>query len=329
MRIIHISQLLCLSLTILMLTAPMTSLVASSARTDPPTPPGQPTDGPGGSNYTHKGYTMQHYGIGAWSFLLYEPTDPKPASAPVIVFNHGYTAVKPDSYQAWIDHLVKRGNIVIYPRYQAGVFIGTRHATMNAIWAVHHAIAILKTSGHVAPDLDKFAIVGHSLGGGVTAEMAAKAKANNLPIPRAVMPVQPYIRNDTMLTNYHDIPAETLLLVVVGEDDHIAGQSFGKEIFTTADQIPLENKDYVIQRTDRHGSPALIADHLAPCCFVNTTSTNAMDFYSTWKLFDALTDYAFYGTDHDYALGNTSQQRFMGLWSDGTPVRELTITDTP
>jgi hypothetical protein len=54
-----------------------------------------------------------------------------------------------------------------------------------------------------------------------------------------------------------------------------------------------------------------------------------MDYYSTWKLFDALTDYAFYGINKEYCLDNTPEQRFMGLWSDGTPVKELIVTDTP
>jgi hypothetical protein len=54
-----------------------------------------------------------------------------------------------------------------------------------------------------------------------------------------------------------------------------------------------------------------------------------MDYYSTWKLFDALTDYAFYGTNKQYCFGNTSEQRFMGLWSDGTPVKELIVVDHP
>ena len=54
-----------------------------------------------------------------------------------------------------------------------------------------------------------------------------------------------------------------------------------------------------------------------------------MDYYSTWKLFDALTDYAFYGINGEYCFGDTPEQRFMGLWSDGTPVNELIVTDTP
>ena len=58
-------------------------------------------------------------------------------------------------------------------------------------------------------------------------------------------------------------------------------------------------------------------------------SVNALDYYGFWKLFDGLIGAAFYGKDREYALGNTLQQRFMGKWSDGTPVKELIVTDNP
>ena len=296
---------------------------------EPPTPPQQPPTGPGGSNYSHSGVRQSRYGFGARGFWIFEPTDPTPPSAPLIVFNHGWSAFFPIAYKAWIEHLVKRGNIVIYPRYQLGFIIGVRYGTQHAIQAVKKAITILQNGDHVQPDLDKFAIVGHSLGGGITAEMAVLAEEKGLPRPKAVMPVQPFIRNDTMMKNFHDIPATTLLLVVVGENDTIAGNFSGKLIFSTSDQIPFDQKDFIIQRTDRHGSPALVADHYAPVCIPNSSWVDAMDYYSTWKLFDALTDYAFYGTNHEFCLDNTPEQRFMGNWSDGTPVKELTVTDTP
>jgi len=295
----------------------------------PPTPPTQPSEGPGGSNYTHAGVRQTKYGWGAREFWIFEPTTPTPETAPLIIFNHGWSAFKPLYYQAWIDHLVKRGNIVVYPRYQAGLVIGLRFATPNAITAIKRAIHILETGDHVRPDLEKCAIVGHSLGGGITAEMAVYAAEQGLPVPKAIMPVQPFLRFDTMLSNFQGIPASTLILVIVGEDDFIALNNSGKKIFTTSTQVPLDHKDFVIQRTDRYGSPPLKADHGAPLCIPGTTTVDAMDYYSTWKLFDALTDYAFYGTNQDYCLGNTPEQRFMGLWSDGKPVKELLVTDTP
>ena len=224
---------------------------------------------------------------------------------------------------------MKRGNIVVYPRYQFGFVIGVRDATQHAIQSTKRAITILQQGNHVHPELDHFAIVGHSLGGGITAEMAALASESNLPSPKAVMPVQPFINNYSMMENFHAIPASALLLVVVGENDTVVGNSSGKIIFYTADQIPLDQKDFVIQRTDKHGSPPLIADHGAPVSIPNSSWTNAMDYYSTWKLFDALTDYAFYGIEREYCFGNTQDQRFMGIWSDGVPVKELSVTDNP
>jgi surfactin synthase thioesterase subunit len=217
----------------------------------------------------------------------------------------------------------------VYPRYQFGPIIGTRHATANAIYAVKRALILLQDGTHVQPELDKFAIVGHSLGGGVTAEMAAHAAEEGLPVPLAVMPVQPFIRMDTMIQDYQDIPATTLLVVIVGENDTVVGNESAKIIFTTSTQIPFERKDFVIQRTDRYGDPPLVADHLAPVCIPRSDLIDAMDYYSTWKLFDGLTDYAFYGIHQEYCLGNTTEQRFMGLWSDGTPVKELIVTDSP
>jgi Chlorophyllase enzyme len=296
---------------------------------EPPTPPTQPLTGPGGSNYSHDGVRQTRQGWGSNEFWIFEPTNPTPISAPLIVFNHGWGDFFPFTYKAWIDHLVKHGNIVVYPRYQLGFITGVRYATPNAIHAVKKAITILQNGDHVQPDLDKFAIVGHSLGGGITAEMAALAEENGLPRPKAIMPVQPFIRLDTMMKNFHDIPATTLLLVIVGEHDSVVGNFSGELIFSTSDQIPFDQKDFIIQRTDRHGSPALVANHLAPICIPNSSWIDAMDYYSTWKLFDALTDYAFYDTNHDFCFGNTPEQRSMGYWSDGIAVKELTLTDTP
>ncbi|MBN1860736.1 MAG: alpha/beta hydrolase fold domain-containing protein [Candidatus Thermoplasmatota archaeon] len=296
---------------------------------EPPTPPQQPSDGPGGSNYSHANVRQSRYGFGVRQFWIFEPADPTPTSAPLIVFNHGWSAFFPLFYKAWIVHLVRRGNIVVYPRYQLTLLIGTRHATQNAIFAVKRAITILEDGTHVAPDLEKFGIVGHSLGGGITAEMAALAQDEGLPTPKAVMPVQPFIRLDTMVKNFSRIPSTTLLLVIVGENDTVVGNDSGKVIFSTSIQVPFDQKDFIIQRTDRYGDPPLIADHVAPVCIPGGSWVDAMDYYSTWKLFDALTDYAFYGTNQEYCLGDTPEQRFMGLWSDGTPVRELTVTDTP
>lgn len=298
---------------------------------DEPAQPDQPTSGPGGSDYPHLGVRKFRYGDGGNRYWIFEPYNPKPESAPLIVFNHGWCALNPIVYREWIHHVVKRGNIVVYPRYQLGFFRGFDEYTSNAINAVKDAIDKLQNGKHITPELDKFAITGHSLGGELTANLAALAVDEGLPVPKAIMPVQPAIMADRYeeRVNFSNIPADTLMLVVVGENDTVVGNGSGKIIFNNATQIPLSNKDFVIQVTDTYGQPDIIANHIAPVCLPFFKSVDAMDYYSTWKLFDALTDYAFYGINKEYCLGNTPEQRFMGLWSDGTPVNELIITDYP
>jgi pimeloyl-ACP methyl ester carboxylesterase len=295
-----------------------------------PTPPCQPTSGPGGSDYLHAGVQKSSYNWGAQQYWIFEPSDPKPESVPLIVFIHGYYAMYPFSYQEWINHIVKKGNIVIYPRYQQVFFFGYRNFYKNAINAVKDAVVTLNNGDHVRPELDKFAVVGHSFGGGIAVYLAAVAQKEGLPIPKVIMSVDPYLAPYHSI-NFSKIPAETLMLVVVGDNDTVVGDEDGKTIFYNTPQIPLSQKNFITQVTDTYGYPDLIAGHHSPLAFkgVIYNTVDALDYYCTWKLFEALTDFAFYGINEEYCLGGTPEQRFMGLWSDGTPVKELIVTDNP
>jgi pimeloyl-ACP methyl ester carboxylesterase len=298
--------------------------------------PMQPATGPGGAEYQHTKLVQTVQGHGGTQCWIFEPAGPTPTNAPVVIFLHGWSAMYPRLYDQWIIHLVRRGNIVIYPRYQGYLATLAREFTSNTIVAVHLALGELETGHHVRPDLGRVAVVGHSIGGTMAANLAALASQEDLPALKAVMCVEP---GDSTVTNklthypkadWSKIPATTLLLTVVGEDDKTAHDIHAKLIFCGTPQIPAENKNYIVVHTDRHGKRQLMADHRAP--FASSFwphSVNALDYYAFWKLFDALTDTAFYGKNCEFALGNTPQQRFMGNWSDGTPVKELSVTNAP
>ena len=68
--------------------------------------------------YPHRGFSAQESHEGPRSYWLFEPTEPRPETAPVVVFIHGWLAVNPGVYGAWIEHLCRSGKVVIYPRYQ-------------------------------------------------------------------------------------------------------------------------------------------------------------------------------------------------------------------
>ncbi len=299
--------------------------------------PFQAVSGPGGMDYNHSQVISSTYGSGALQYWIFEPGSPSPESAPVIVFNHGWSATNPLFYRPWIDHLVKKGNIVIYPRYQSSILDSSDNFTQNAIYSLKDAFIQLENGEHVRPQRENLALVGHSAGGLISINMAARASQEGIPQPKAIFCVQPGLsrsENRTMgpqLEDLSKIPSSTLLLTLAGDRDDIVGSFDSEKIIKETTSIPLENKNYVIMVSDFHGNPPLIADHLSPLAILNCGEyrlmVNALDYYGTWKLFDGLYEAAFYGINREYALGNTTQQRFMGLWSDGTPVKELKVVD--
>lgn len=318
---------------VLCLTLAFFSAIDSSASTGAPTPPSQPTSGPGGTDYNHGAVIEHSYDVGDKQYWLFEPNNPKPESAPVVVFNHGWGGMTPDAYRAWINHLVRRGNIVIYPRYQASFCSPTYSVTPNSIAAIRAAFFRLQTEpGHTRPLLDKVAAVGHSAGGQITANFAANARREGLPQPKAIMCAEPgksygrLTRVGIQLYDLSAIPSDTLLLTVVRDADKIVRDVDAKRIFRESTNVPLANKNYVVLVSDDHGVPKLRADHFAPTAL---HTVDALDFYGTWKLFDALCDAAFYNRNRDIALGATPQQKLMGYWSDGTPVKPMIVTDQP
>ena len=60
------------------------------------------------------------------------------------------------------------------------------------------------------------------------------------------------------------IPATTLLIVAVGDEDIVVGDLRGRQIFAEASAIPRSRKRFILFRSDRHGYPPLIAEHTSP-----------------------------------------------------------------
>jgi pimeloyl-ACP methyl ester carboxylesterase len=338
-------------------------LLSSTALSQSVLPPPQPDVGPGGKARVHASVIKKRYREGAREYWIYEPDAPKPRSAPLVVFLHGWGGTNPLYYGAWIDHLVKRGNIVVFPRYQSSLLTPRAHFIPNTLEAVKDAIQRLqKAPGHVRPELQRVAAVGHSLGGVLAASLAALAAESGLPPVRALMAVEPGMTGhpaNVPIADLKKIPGGTLLLAVAGDRDTFVGDFDAKRIYYESTRVPADNKDFVTLVTDDHGTPDLIANHRAPTApdqsYDNgegdrtapreSTSSeiqmngslpqstrlpvvNALD-YGLWKLFDGLCDAAFYSKNREYALGNTPQQRFMGRWSDGVDVKELIVTDNP
>lgn len=217
-------------------------------------------------------------GEGAQSYWLYEPAPPPAGRAPVVVFLHGWMAVNPGIYGAWIEHLVAQGRIVIFPRYQENWTTSPALFLPNAIAAIRDALDVLETaSGRTRPDRDRVAVIGHSAGGNLAvllaAAIAGSPDAADLPPMRAVLAVFPGEVRPAPGPDPAALPPSTRLVIFAGDRDVVVGDGRARSLFQLAAAVPSSHKRYVLLRSAPDGQPGgVTAEHFAP-----TAASNGLD----------------------------------------------------
>jgi hypothetical protein len=312
---------------------------AAAAVTQPP----QPESGPGGSDYPHRGWRVSSGGTGADAWYAFEPARPRPARAPLAVVMHGYYEFSGyDQMHELIRHTVRRGSVVIYPRWQTDVAtpcpgpLNIEPCLTSAVNGIRGALSHLRaTPRRVRPQLGKASYFGFSFGGIVTANVANRYRSLHLPKPQAIFLEDPH---DGGLTGFDEpavddslsgIPSTVKLQCHSSGDGVISEPSKANgscnAIFPKLGHIPKANKDLVLTRSDHHGDPDLYAGH--GVCAGRRGAADAYDWGFCWKVWDALRDCAYSATGCRYALGDTFRHRSNGRWSDGAPISPLQIQD--
>ena len=328
---------------------------ATAAKPTRPSPPTQPATGPGGADYLYDTVIASAYRKDSsrvdearpaiYHFWLFEPADPRPGAPaadvplPVVIFLsdccdfHRWATGRPDSFRSWIDHLVRRGAVVVYPM-EADYFFGME-AVENMKLAVADALMELDSGEHLLMDLDRVAVVGLGLGGSHAVNLVASPPDGMLD-PTALFLVGPFMPsmdgpNFQVTEAIEAIPAETHVALVGAEDDDF--EEGLDEVWlglSQAGQVPVNQRAYVVLPSDDHGRPALVADGWN----AHTDGTDlpgvyvdALDWYGTWKLLDGLMACTFEGEFCEYVFGDTPEARFMGEWSDGVPVTEALVME--
>lgn len=308
---------------------------ATPATAVPPAPPAQPADGPGGSATIYAGTAAQTVGTDETGATVFLPTDDdggvvSDEALPLIVFLHGFSALDPAAYGAWIEHLVRRGAVVIYPAWQAADSpVGVGDTYLPNTWAgVRSAVEWLADRYPGAVDPDRTAVIGHSAGGLLAAQYAVSAGSEGLPVPTVLMSMMPggcspcgsvAAALEMPVALDGDLDPSTLALLINAEGDPVVGLGTSLRVWAELGQLPEDQRGQLTMVTDDHGSPALVAEHNTP----QTDGPGQPDAYDTnglWRLLDALLSCRFDGTSCDAALSGGPERTAVGDWSDGTPV---------
>lgn len=243
-----------------------------------PAPPGPPASGPGAPVYSHARTERLWKGAGEEAFLLVTPADPIPASAPLVVLLHGWLGINPKAQGAWIEHLARRGNIVVWLVYQTGR-MQVREPVQHAVAALRQALAELEKPGRVRPRPEGMVLAGHSLGGCMAMNLAAVAGREGLPRPLAVLSVEGadsrgsesanrlHLHPKSLIEDLSCIPSDTMLLTLIGDEDERVPLERGRVFHDRATGVASADNVIALVQSDRHGEPPMVAGHFFPSAF--------------------------------------------------------------
>ena len=256
---------------------------------------------------------------------------------PLAIILHGFANPQFSTYEDWVAHLASRGMAVAFIQYPSDVLpeghdtyvLHEEDGMANHPYHVPRAIALQAGLDHAESmlstnvDTSNLLIGGHSLGAGyalMVMDWSLQRGWGNeslfidLETPYA-RPVQDHLQIDTSL-----IPENFMAHIVISEDDMSVSDCFGVH----HQALLGENALFIESPSDRYGFPRLVSSH-----YLQASETH-----------DTLADWAFYrrvASQADWmvtqnensrlALLDSDEFRYMGEWSDGTPVKELGVWD--
>lgn len=234
-----------------------------SSPTQPKTGPGAPLDATG---------EVVKRAIGKPNDVNYvfhmASTPAQPRS--VVVLFHAWGAANPVVYGAWIDHLARRGHLVLFPGFQNVGGTKPKEATEKAAALIKSALAELASDAQAKPDPAQVYYLAHSAGVGIAANLAAKASAFDIPEPKLLfLTMAGGIAKDEEskgipLVDLSTIPATTNLVTLTGDQNNMAADRLSRRILKEASAIPPARKLFMRSGSDDHGFPQLTATLASP-----------------------------------------------------------------
>jgi hypothetical protein len=244
----------------------------------------------------------------------------------------------------FIRHTVRKGNVVIYPRWQTTIVspcpgpFDIEPCMTSAANGIRGALSYLQDdASRVQPQTRRASYFGFSFGGIITANLANRYASLNLPKPRAIFLDDPHDGalagpgEPALDDSLSGVPRTVKLQCHSGADGVFADPNQGglaascNAVFAKLEHVPKRNKDLVLTYTDRHGAPAVSSAH--GVCAAFPGMADAYDWNFCWKVWDSLQSCAYKRRQCRSALGDTRKHRSMGTWSDGVPITPLKIQD--
>lgn len=301
---------------------------------------------------THAAVDVMTLGEGAQRVYVFTPSAPAlpRGEAPVVLLHHGWQGMNPKNFGGLIDHLVRSGQVVIYPVYQESAETSPQTVTAQAALADRRALDALAERRGLRPDPRRVLYYGYSMGAAISLNLALDPKRHGLPAPRALMLVAPgdayhVVHGDqgrSIIGPVEQLPADLPVALLTGVEDTSIGLPTARALAARLCGIRADRRVLIVLPGDEHGGTRVHAAHGSPGApdsrydfalksraiptrvagrdeFEASPSFNQLDVYGYWKVIDALIDGLAHDELSDAVFGaGTDRQRYLGIWPDGT-----------
>lgn len=317
----------------------LSGVVTAEEETTAPLQPSPPASGPGSPTTTYPEAVWTHYGEDPGGFWIIAPSTTPGAVTlpdgtgplPLVVFITGccdeQTQLTDVAFlESWISHVTRQGMVVISPVYSPPKAGYDSLRTVPEIQQlVQDALVELAGEGHPPVDTSRNGVIAVSFGGVPGIVYTSQAASVGLPVPQGLFIHAPCEDScGVRVPPGTTMPDGLKVVEMTFEHDEYMPLTTQKRVYELFLSLPPENRDFVRMYRDDHGDPRVEADHGE-----GGNERGTGEYYGVWTLSTALMTCAIDGVWCEYALGATPEQRSMGTWSDGVPVKELVVVDDP
>ena len=311
-----------------------------------------------------QGPTEEDIEFSIYLTLPHLPEDPGIEGVPLAILFHAFNNPSIESYTDWIDHLSAKGMVVAYIQYPTDVrpeggedfeptiIEGTSDwphhvprmlSIESALNRLNEIISASPRDDDIDEVLGNLAIMpehlwigGHSLGGAYSLQALGMVQAyswgnETLVVDTEMAAARPV--QEQWLPEYTNLPENSIVHLVVSEDDMTVGQCNSVHQHALFEQIDNNQSLLLYIPSDRYGFPRLVATHYLP-------ANEAHDTLADWAFYrrvDAQADWVVAHSrgdlntaDFAYAnLVNTGMLTDLGKWSDGVDVLPIQAYTNP
>ena len=311
-----------------------------------------------------QGPTEEDIEFSIYLTLPHLPEEPGIEGVPLAILFHAFNNPSIDSYTDWIDHLSAKGMVVAYIQYPTDVrpeggedfeptiIDGTSDwphhvprmlSIESALNRLNEIITASPRDNAIDAVLDNLTIMpehlwigGHSLGGAYSLQALGMVQAyswgnETLVVDTEMAAARPV--QEQWLPEYTNLPENSIVHLVVSEDDMTVGQCNSVHQHALFEQIDSNQSLLLYIPSDRYGFPRLVATHYLP-------ANEAHDTLADWAFYrrvDAQADWVVAHSrgdlntaDFAYAnLVNTGMLTNLGKWSDGVDVLPIQAYTDP